>query len=158
MIAQATLKDIEADTVVAEFKTDKNKLSVWKIENDNDLQDAFIALGSNCANIGTIWAAKISPEDLEEVAFDDEEGNTPTIGINQKHRNIIDLNYVSLGSVISSIIGCFQKDNMVIKKTRAEMRKLLAEAYASNRLQAEALTPNVLDEIVKEVAKTTPRG
>ena len=156
MIAQATLRDIEADTVVAEFKTDKNKLSVWKVENDEDIEDAFIALGSNCSSVGTIWAAKISSTELEGISFDDEEGNTPTVGINQKHRNITGLNYLSLGTVISSILACFKKENQIVKKSRPEMRKLLAEAYVNNRLQSDYLNPGLLDEITKEVNKTTP--
>lgn len=153
MIAQATLKDIEADTVVAEFKTDKNKLSVWKIENDDDLKDAFIALGANCSNIGTIWVAMISPEELENIGLDEEEGDTPTIGINQKHRNLTGLNYVSLGSVISSILSSFQGSDRVIRKTKGEMRRLLAEAYLNDRLIPDLLEPTLLNEISNEVRK-----
>ncbi len=147
------MKDIEADTVVAEFKTDQNKLSVWQVETETDLEDAFIALGSSCSSIGTIWAAKVSPQDLHDVGFDDEEGNTPTFGINQKHRNITDLNYVSLGSVISSIILCFQTKDRIVKRSRAEMKRLLAEAYNNGRLNVPELNPGILDDIKKEAEK-----
>ena len=148
------MQDIQADTVVSEFKTDKNKLSVWKIENTSDIEDAFIALASNCSTIGTICAAMIPPEELKLLEFDDEEGDTPTIGINHKHCNIIELNYVSLGHVISSILRCVQnQDNMLIRKSRADMKNLLAKAYSQNKLDTTRISPSVLDEIKKVLTK-----
>lgn len=148
MIAQATLKDIEADTVVTEFKTDNNKLSVWKTEDERDIEDAFIALGANCSNIGSISAVKISLDELDGISFDDEEGNTPTIEINQKHRNITDLNYLSLGDVISAVIACLQKEDRVVEKSKAEMRNILVRAYLDNRLVVQAMNPSIVDEII----------
>lgn len=158
MIAQATLKDIEADTVVAEFKTDNNKLSVWKIETDDDLKDALIALGSNCTKVGTIFAAMISPDDLEEISFDEEEGDTPTIGINQKHRNMVGLNYISLGCIITAILSCLKDGKRIVRRTRPEMKALLAKAYMDNRLKTDSLAPSLKDEISKDVMKMTSRG
>ena len=150
-LPQTTLEDIPADTVVSEFRTDKNKLSVWKIETDDDLSDAFIALASNCDNIGTIDAVKIDEKDLADISFDEEDGNTPTIGINHKHRNIIDLNYVNLGTVIQSMIYGFQKDQY-IHLTKGKLKQLLADAYEQNRLNTEELAPSVLRDIEKTVA------
>lgn len=144
---QATLKDIEADTVLADLRTDKNKLSVWKIESDEDLNDAFIALGSKCAYTGTIDAVMIDAEKINCLAFDNEEGNTPTIGINTKHKNIIDLNYVSLGDVAASVLHGL-KNNGYIRRTKGQMKSLLAEAYKNSRLVTEDLDPHLKDEIL----------
>ena len=71
-IAQASPRDVKADTVVSELKTESNKLSVWQVETDDDLENAFVALGSNCQNVGAIWAVKLSPDDLVDIGFDDE--------------------------------------------------------------------------------------
>ena len=78
-IANATLENVQADTVVTELKTSGNKLSVWQVEDEEDLDDAFVALGSNCSSVGTIWAVKLLPEDLKDMCFDDEEGETPAV-------------------------------------------------------------------------------
>ena len=148
------MRDIQADTVVAEFKTDQNKLSVWKVESQTDIEDAFIALGSNCSNIGTIWAAKISPEDLPEAEFENEEGDTPTIGINHKHYNITRLNYVTLGDVISSVLGCLRsQDSRIVVKSRSEMKRILAKAYTQSRLDVKGLNSSVLQDIKKEIER-----
>lgn len=146
------MENIEADTVVAEFQTDKNKLSVWKIENDEDLDDAFVALASNCDSIGTLDAIKIDASDLENAVFDEEMGNTPTRDINHKHCNIVNLNYVSLGIVIQSMIKGLQKGSY-IRKTRGCMKQLLANAYESDKLIEEELAPGVLRDIKSTIDK-----
>lgn len=146
------MKDISADTVVTELKTDQNKLSVWRIDSETDLEDAFIALGSKCNNIGTICAVKLSTDDLSELYFDAEKGDTPTIGINDKHRNVINLNFVSLGSFVLSIIQGIRK-RRVVMKTRAEMKKLLAKAFLDNKLDFSNLAPNLQKELEKELKK-----
>lgn len=80
-----------------------------------------------------------------------EDGDTPTIGINHKHRNIIDLNYVNLGTVIQSMIHGFQNDRY-IRLTRGKLKQLLADTYEQNRLNIEELAPSVLHDIEKTVA------
>ena len=134
----------------AEFKTDKNKLSVWKVENEEDLLEALIALGSNCDNIGTIEAVKIDEHLIDDLTFDMEEGDSPTIGINENHRNIIELNYISLGEVIKSIINGIQ--NGYVRKTKGEMKKILANAYLDSKLDIKKLKPSMYSDIQKAVA------
>lgn len=146
------MEDIPADTVVTELKTDQNKLSLWKIDSEADLDDAFIALGSKCNNIGTICAVKLSTDDLNELYFDAEKGNTPTIGINEKHCNVINLNFVSLGSFVLAIIQGI-RSNHVIKKSRPEMKKLFAKAFLDNKLDFPNLAPDLQKEIEKEIKK-----
>lgn len=145
------MKDIPADTVLAEFVTDNNKLSVWKVENESDLIDAFIALGSNCNSIGTIDAVKIDENIISHLSFDDENGETPTISINHKHRNITNLNYVTLGDVIDSMIKGIG-NNGYVHKTKGEMKEILVQAYRNNRIDMEKVSPNMKESILREVA------
>ena len=151
-IAQATLKDILADTVVAELKTDNNCLSVWKIETDEDLEDAFIALGSSCDHFCTLSAVRISQGDLRNISISTEEGITPTIGINQKHRNLCSLSFCSLGTVIKSIIYSLRKGKF-IRKTKPVMKKLLVDAYKRNKLDMASIASSLKDEIIEEIRK-----
>ncbi len=147
-IAQATLKDIPMDTVIAEFKTENNKLSLWEADTQDDLNDAFVALASNMQAIETIFAVKLDSKKLPEFTFDDELGSTPAVGINRKHHNIVDLNYVNLGDVIQVIIDGLSGDCLV-KRTRGQMKKLLVDAYKKGRLDEKLLHPNMQKEIVR---------
>ena len=151
-IAQATLKDVQADTIFAELTTDQNKLSVWEVETEEDIIDAFIALGSNCSYFGAIEAVKINGDILKGIDFDNEAGDTPAIEINEKHRNIINLNYVSLGEVVSSILYGLRNDGYV-RKNRRQMRDILVEAYNSSKLDTTRIEPTLLNEIQTEIEK-----
>ena len=59
--------------MLAEFSTDHNKLSVWRIEKEEDLNDVFVAMASNRPSIGKLEFAKIFPEDISDLSFDDDE-------------------------------------------------------------------------------------
>ena len=147
-IPQAKLKDIPADTVVTELKTLDNKLSVWKIENDEDLVDAFIALASNSDYLGSIDAIKIDSEKMKNLEFDSEIGDTPAKKINEKHRNIINLNYINLGSVIEAIIDGFQNEQN-IRKTRSEIKDILKKACADGKVKLEDLSQDIQKHLKK---------
>ena len=133
--------------MLAEFSTDHNKLSVWRIEKEEDLNDVFVAMASNRPSIGKLEFAKIFPEDISDLSFDDEEGDTPTFGINQKHGNILDLNYVTLGDVILCIAHSIDK-NGTIMRTRSQVRSLLVDAYKNHKLDIENMEPKVAQEIL----------
>lgn len=134
------------------MKTADNKLSVWAVDTEDDLRDAFVALGSNCDNVGTLCAVKLSPDDLAAIAIEQEDGETPALCANQLHRNLVDINYVTLGNVISSVISGL-RGNRMIRKTKAEMRRLLADAYLDDRLDMKQLQPSVIAEIKKELKR-----
>lgn len=149
---QATLEKVEADTVVAEFRTEKNKLSVWKVETEDDLKDAFIAPASNCDSTGTIDAIKIEQTDLEQMQFDEELGDTPTRNINQKHCNIVNLNYVNLGNVIQGVLNGLKKDQH-IRMSKGKIKQLLADAYEADKLIEEEIAPGVMRDIKSTIEK-----
>ena len=72
--------------------------------------------------------------------------------INQKHCNITELNYVNLGTVIQAMIDGLKKENY-IRKTKGEMKQLLADAYESDKLAEDELSPSVLRDIKKTIEK-----
>lgn len=152
LISETTPKDIEADTLFSEIQTDNNKLSVWKASDENDINDIFVALASNCKNISTISAIKINECDVKNLLFEKEDGDTPTFGINQKHRNITCLNYGSLGDILFSIIKAFNNDGY-IRKTKSEMKRILANAYKSGKIDKEHISPDLEREINEAINK-----
>ena len=134
--------------VHSELRTYDNKLSVWNVNNDEDLEDAIIALGSNCDHIGTMFFLKIPADDLKDMSFDSEEGDTPTHGINHKHRNIKCLNYDSLGFLITTMMRSISSD-LVVKKSKSELKELLKNAYISGKIDPQLISESLKGEILK---------
>ncbi len=114
------------------------------------MTDAFIALGASCDHIGTIDAIEIYEQDIHKLSLEKEDGDTPTNGINDKHYNIVDLNFESLGDVIISIIYGLRKDRY-LRKTRADMKKILVNAYKESKLDLDKLKPSLQVEIEKAI-------
>jgi len=138
--------DVDADTLTCDLRTDENKLSFWKVENDNDLDDAFIALASNMNSLGTIVAVKIKDDDFDKLSFNEELGETPTFNINQKHCNIINLTYGTFEIVITAILKAI-RENYVIRKTKGEMKSLLIKAYEDKKLNTQKISERILLDI-----------
>ena len=140
------MADIDADLLSSDLSTSSNKLSVWRVDSEEDEINAFIALGSNCNNLGTIWAVKISEDDVQTLSFEDNEGDIPAKNFNKQHRDISRLNYISMGTVIQGITNAI-RDGRVVKKGRGEMKKLLSEAYSRNELDKDRMQTALLKAI-----------
>lgn len=119
------------------------------METEEDLLDALIALGSNCDSIGTIDAVKIDEQYIINLSIEEEDGNTPTIGINKKHRNITNLNFVSLGDLITSMI--YGLKGGYIRRTKGQMKTILAKAYLNSKLDFKKMKPSIQAEIQNAV-------
>ena len=67
--------------------------------------DALVSLGSNYDNIGANDAVMIDERDIPNLIVEGERRGTPTAGINDKHMNIVDMNYESLSELITAMIN-----------------------------------------------------
>ena len=137
-ILSATLEDIEAYCVINEFKPiDQNQISVWKVENEDDLTDALIALASNRERLDSVFAVTIPAEYLSRLEIEEQEGDSPTIGINDKHRCVSNLNYVTLGELIVAIIESLKDESNLCRRNKSKMREILKTAYDNNKLDID---------------------
>ena len=153
IINQAGLEDVEADTLTTDLKTDHNTLSVWQVDDEVTLDDVFVALGSNMDNICTIFIVKLDEQNLlsRGITLDNQEGNVPVKGINNKHHNIVNLNYVNMGEVIhTNIIGLKEEEQE--KRTESNMKNLFCKAYLEGKLDISNMSENLVREIEKALA------
>lgn len=150
IINQAGLEDVEADTLTIDLKTDHNTLSVWQVDDDTELDDIFVALGSNMDNISTIFIVKLDQNDLlsRGIVLDDQEGNVPVLGINDKHHNIVNLNYVNMAEIIDTILIGLKEEEWS-KRTKSNMKKLLCKAYLEGKLDIDNMSASLVKEIEK---------
>lgn len=84
--------------------------------------------------------------------FDEELGDTPTRNINQKHCNIVNLNYVNLGNVIQGVLNGLKKDQH-IRMSKGKIKQLLADAYEADKLIEEEIAPGVMRDIKSTIEK-----
>lgn len=133
---------------MAELKTTDNKLSLWRVENEADIKDALVALAITRDKISDLAVVMIRPEDLQELSMDDEEGNSPTFGINDKHRNITNLNYDTLGTVIISILNGLRSGGYKKHSDRA-IKRMIVEAYKAGKVDLSNAKESMREDIEK---------
>lgn len=133
-----------------ELKTNGNKLSVWQAFTDEDIEKIILALASNVDNISSMDIVKIKDEDIKTMNKDDSIGITPVEFINDKHTDLTDINYESLGILIEGILNGLKND-CVVHKTKKEIKNILVNALKSGELDITKISENLRNKIENNV-------
>lgn len=141
-------EDISADAITNCMKTTKNTLSMWRIDEEEQMDDAVLAIVSAHQHLDTIDVAWVKLNQLEEygISMQDTPGETPIADLVDSHVNIVNLTYSSLGKVAHCIVKCFS-DNSVKRYTRGSLKTLLQKAIESGRLKAERIEPSLAEKL-----------
>ena len=99
-----------ADAITKCLSTDKDSLSCWEIEDESHVDQAILALitGSRQGAISTISYVLLQKQELYKKGLDVQisipDADTAAESLKPLHRNIVGLNYESLGKVQDLII------------------------------------------------------
>ena len=149
---------LQADAI-SDLRTQGNTLSVWRVENLNEIDEAVLALEKKkkterIETITIVW------ED-EEVFLkkgitvnDTVEGDTVVTDLRPKHRDLSDLSYDSLG-VISEIIMNSLNSSNTKRIPRQDVKKILVNAYKNDRISEEICTESLNSELLNAVNQIT---
>lgn len=117
---------------VTDLKTTKNKLSVWKASNEDEINDAIVALAIGRNALAKLCFVYLDEEELKGMgieAIQDELGRVSGIDnedILARHMNLQHLDYKRLGELTGYIFK--QLDNKkCVYKTQKELSTLLLE-------------------------------
>src|SRR3989339_377771 len=111
--------DISADAITNCMKTTKNTLSTWRVDNEQQVDRAVLAIVTGHQQLDTIdvvWIDQIQLE-KEGIGFEHSPGITPVISLVDSHVDVVNLTYTSLGKIANCIVKCFS-ENKVKRYTR----------------------------------------
>ncbi|MCG8776512.1 hypothetical protein [Tenacibaculum finnmarkense] len=138
--------DSSADAITSCLKTTNNDLSTWLIEDENDLNTAILALitGSRQENLSTIHIiyfdeSLISDKNLN---LSITEGDTLIDTFKNKHRDISELTYSSLGEVKDIVLDCLRNDRFKTI-TRSKLKTLLKDCIKEELLEKSSLSDSI---------------
>ena len=135
---------------VTDLKTTRNKLSVWKASDDDETNDAIVALALGRQSLDKLCFVYLDENDLKRIGIDalqDEPGNAPGIESNailNRHMNLQQIDYTRLGKLTEYIFKQLDDDNCVYK-TKKELSELLLE-YKERGLVNPGIMNNKLRE------------
>jgi hypothetical protein len=117
------------------MKTTQNSLSVWSIDNEDQIDEAVLAIVSGHQHLDSFDIVCLSKDKLQEEGIDviHAPGGTPIGDLTDRHFHIYNLTYCTLGKVARLVVNSFSQ-NTVKRYTRGNLKKLLQHAINSGRL------------------------
>jgi hypothetical protein len=138
---------LQADAL-KNFKTTENKLSVFKVDEDN-IQNTVIrilvALACGRQSPDKVDYALFDSDVLKrlDIQFDEIEGTTPDLTVNKLH---IDLKKLS-GDKICEFAKLIQNSGELERLLSKDLEKAMREGIEKEHLQVEGINPRLLQKI-----------
>lgn len=142
--------DVSADAITGCLRTTSNALSVWQISREDEIEDAVLA----------IISAHEKPDKIDVVLLDKSiltsKGfiirSTPSSAITaftdfeNKHFDICELTYSSLGTLAEQIVCAIKKDK-IKGYTRGNTKDLIQRGITMNKIQKNDLREKLRQEL-----------
>jgi len=137
---------LSSDAITSCLRSSRNTLSVWKIESENNLDEAVLALISNFQKLESIDIVTLDGDYLIKAMVEQEqtEGITPISDLVDSHYDLKNLNYYKIGIVAEHIIQRIRL-NKVKRYTINELKIILKKAIEQDRLKIEDLHVSVAE-------------
>lgn len=138
-----------ADAITNCMKTRQNTLSLWKIDNENQLEDAVLAIATAGDHIDALDLIYIDFNMIiDDLCLDDDNlGETPYEEFKDRHTDVTKLDYISLGILAESIIESLKKDQRK-RFTASTLKKIIKEGIVDGKIDPERLKPNIQKKII----------
>lgn len=140
--------NLSSDAITSCLRTSRNTLSVWKIESEDELDEAALALASNFQKLEAVDTVILDGDYLERVTIEQEQtdGITPITDLVENHFDLKNLDYYKIGLVAEHIVQRI-KINKVKRYTIIELKSILKKAVEQERLKIEDLHEAVAELI-----------
>jgi hypothetical protein len=136
--------DVSADALTNCLRTTKNTLSVWKIDTEDDLNQAVLALVANQDHLAAIDVVILEESSLSQynLKIIASPGDTPVESLVNEHRDIAELSYNKIGHVTNHIVDRI-RSNHIKRYTISMLKKVLKDAIEAGLIKKEDLKVDV---------------
>jgi hypothetical protein len=150
---------VNADAITQCMKTQDNTLSVWKIDDEKDLQNSILAMAAANDFLSKIDVVILSEQALldREIPIATTPGLTPCKDLVDTHRDLSDLNVTHLG-LISDLIAEKIRKEEVHSFSLGTLKNILCSAIDSGKLTTESLSESVREKVVKHAIHLKDSG
>lgn len=146
--------DLDGDAI-SDLRTTDNTLSLWYIDDESQLEKAALALAasSKSEKIDSFSVVWMPVEDVAEkgLSIVETDGDTVVSDLIKSHRDLSDVTYSRIGDTAEIILKELISNKHVRRFTRSEIKKVLIDAYNSQRLAIEKCNPRLIEEIQKAI-------
>lgn len=118
-------------------------MSVWSV---NNIEDAVLALASTNTSIAIVDVVELDAKRLNQLNLKVRQKNakTPVEQLNDKHYDIVELDYTTLGVIANEIASETIKNSDYIKRySAAKVKQILKDAIADGKIKTDSLHENL---------------
>lgn len=138
-----------ADAITGSMRTTRNSLSVWSIANSVELEEAVLAIACNLQKTDALDFLIIESVLIKNCGLElDSCGPGPThyTQFIPKHRDVINLDYQSLGTMANIFIESIRRGYRV-RFTSGELKKVLLDGIDSGKIKKDELDPSLVEKL-----------
>lgn len=145
-------ESVNADAITQCLKTDKNTLSVWKIDSLDDLGKSILAMAAANDHLSKIDVVLLTEDQLREsnILIEETPGLTPCKDLVGSHRDLSQLNVKDLDA-ISSLIADQIRTNQVHSFSLGKLKIILGDAVNSGAVLLDELKESVKEKVAKHL-------
>lgn len=138
-----------ADAITNCMKTKQNTLSLWRIHDVDELEDAVLAIAAAGDHIDTLYFIYLDSDIVTQHLYLDDEGLgvTPFEKFKSRHTDVKYLDYVSLGKLADSTTEAI-KNSQYERYNQSNIKKILAEGIKSGKIRLEDLGPHIQKKMI----------
>ena len=142
-----------ADAITNCMRTLKNTLSVWLIADSTELEEAVLAIASEFDHLDATDFLILEMPLLEEknVEIAETPGQTPYKAFISSHRDIVKLDYVSLGATAEVMVESIRR-HYHERFTRGQLKRLLQQGIDDGRIQPTDLKESVRTKLLSTLS------
>lgn len=145
------ISDISSDIITNCLKTSQDTLSLWYVENEDEIDNAIIALSSNRDYVNRLDYIVIPDQYIKDynLELNKEEGNSPYISFNNNHYNIVNINYSLLGRIAEMIVDIINNGQKIERIHEKVIKSKLKTAIEKKLLDTQKMKESLLSDIEK---------
>lgn len=137
--------------IIADLRTTDNKLSVWKADTQEDINDAVVALALGKDRLSKINYILIEKKDLDKMGINVSECLGDVKGVDEKilskHGDLVELDFWTLGFLAENMANSAKDEKRRTTKTKKDVEKLLNEYKKNNKIKIDEIKQNLKDSL-----------
>jgi hypothetical protein len=147
--------NIQADAITSDLRTRDNKLSFWKCESEENLDDVVLALASMWDRLSVVDLAWTEISSLKALGIQLQEtpGDTLVTDLKDSHVDIMNLDLQRI-SDLARLFACKIRQEKKHKRfSKSAVKKLITDAVEAKRLPRDDLKEDIRAAIKSELPK-----
>ncbi len=150
------------DILLSDLKTDKNTLSLWKYEDDQEKNDLIVAMALSRQHIQKLVYVVMDDAGINKrgIPLEDELGNADGIvdeNILHKHVNMTKIDFWRLGYVAEYLCDLVEDDDGHSFVTDKELFQMIKDRVNNGTIDVEQMNEFLRESYLKRVAEESAK-